>query len=176
MRKLKLEELGRDNLSEYRSKAKVSISVVLDNLRSAMNVGSFFRTMDCFAIEKLYLTGISAKPPHPEINKTAIGATLSVEWEYHKDILELVTELKSSHHILGIEQTTESVALESYELQTDKPMVLIFGNEVNGLSESILPLLDKSIEIPQYGTKHSLNVAVCGGVVLHHFASKLKQL
>jgi len=177
MRKLKLEELERDNIAQYQDREKIKVSVVLDNIRSAMNVGSFFRTVDCFALSKIYLTGITAVPPHPEINKTAIGATLSVEWEYYKDVEELIKELKNEKTlVLGIEQTDKSIPLEEYTLDdANHSIVLVFGNEVEGLSESILPLLDDSIVIPQYGTKHSLNVAVCGGIVLHEFRQKIKK-
>ena len=177
MRKLKLEELGRDNIAQYQDREKINISVVLDNIRSAMNVGSFFRTSDCFALSKIFLTGITAVPPHPEINKTAIGATLSVEWEYHKDVAVLIKVLKTSGSlILGIEQTDKSIPIEEYTIQDkNRSIVLIFGNEVEGLSETVLPLLDDSIVIPQFGTKHSLNVAVCGGIVLHDFRQKIKK-
>lgn len=175
MRKLKLDELGRDSIDQFKKREKIPVSIVLDNIRSAMNVGSFFRTADCFASSKIYLTGITAAPPHPEINKTAIGATLSVEWEYRKSIKELLLELKEEAVLLGIEQTDQSVALENYTHDFEKPVVLIFGNEVEGLTEDILPLLDKSVEIPQYGTKHSLNVAVCGGIIMHTFHQELKK-
>lgn len=174
MRKLKLEELGRDSIDQFKQREKIPVSIVLDNIRSAMNVGSFFRTADCFALSKIYLTGITAAPPHPEINKTAIGATLSVEWEYHKSIYDLVSVLKKEASILGIEQTDQSIALEDYPHHFEKPVVLIFGNEVEGITTDILPLLDKSIEIPQYGTKHSLNVAVCGGIILHTFHQEFR--
>ncbi len=175
MRKLKLEELQRDDVESYKSKKKFPISIVLDNIRSAMNVGSFFRSSDAFAVKKIYLCGITAKPPHAEINKTAIGATRSVEWSYHPDIKQLIVELKSEDkYIIGIEQTTESVPLKDFKPNEEREIVLVFGNEVEGLSEIILELLDQCIEIKQYGTKHSLNVSVCGGVVLHHMVSQMQ--
>ena len=175
MRKLKLTELGRLDPEEYKSKVKQPVVVVLDNLRSAMNVGSFFRTADAFAIEKIYLCGISARPPHKEITKTAIGATETVEWEYVDSIEKLIPVLKEKYyHIYGVEQTTHSIALQ--DVTPQYPAVLVFGNEVNGLTEEILPLLDACIEIPQYGTKHSFNVAVCGGIVLWEYLKILREL
>lgn len=175
MRKLKLHELGRKSLDEYRTTEKVNIVLVLDNIRSAMNVGSFFRTADAFALEKIHLCGITATPPHREINKTAIGADQSVEWDYTKDIVDAVIHLKKEgYQIVGVEQTNDSQMLQSFKPDPDQSYALIFGNEVNGLSDNILPLLDNCLEIPQFGTKHSLNVAVSGGVVIWHFmASKI---
>lgn len=170
MRKLKLHELGRSSLAEYQQKGKTKITLVLDNIRSAMNVGSFFRTADAFALEKIVLCGITAQPPHREINKTAIGADQSVEWIYEKDISKAVSTLKQEgYHITGVEQTDESVLLQEFKPDPNCPYALIFGNEVNGLSDSILPALDRCIEIPQFGTKHSLNVSVSAGIVIWHF-------
>jgi len=167
MRKLKLEELERIDVDNYKSLEKQPIVIVLDNIRSAMNVGSFFRTADSFALDHIYLTGITATPPHPEINKTAIGATLSVEWSYQKEVGLVIEKLKNQGYlILGIEQTDESVSLESFSYDIDQKIALVFGNEVDGISQSLLSHLDVAIEIPQFGTKHSLNVAVCGGIVV----------
>jgi len=167
MRKLKLKELNRVDVSTYKTIEKTPIVIVLDNIRSAMNVGSFFRTADSFALEHIYLTGISAKPPHPEINKTAIGATLSVEWSHNPEIATTIDLLKSKgYRIVGIEQTDSSVPLEAYTYDMKSKTALVFGNEVSGISASVLPLLDDAVEIPQFGTKHSLNVAVCGGIVI----------
>ena len=169
MRKLKLEELNRISVEDFKKKKKTPICIVLDNVRSALNVGSIFRTSDAFAIEKIYLVGITARPPHKEINKTAIGATASVDWEYNDNIVEVIKDLKSNDYtILGIEQTDTSVFLNEYKSNESK-IALIFGNEVNGLSEEVLPLLDQSVEIPQIGTKHSLNVSVCAGICIWHF-------
>ncbi len=173
MRKLKLTELGRLSPEEYRKEKKFPVVVVLDNLRSAMNVGSFFRTADALAISKMYLCGITAKPPHKEITKTAIGATETVDWQHFEDITTLIGELKAEgYKIFGVEQTTKSISLELFEVS--EPLVLIFGNEVDGLSSSILNDLDGCIEIPQFGTKHSFNVAVCGGIVLWHSINHLR--
>lgn len=170
MRKLKLEELGRISTSEFRAQEKIPIVVVLDNIRSAMNVGSFFRTSDAFKIERILLCGITAQPPHKEILKTAIGATQSVNWSYHENILKATEGLKvEGYKIVGIEQTTESISIADYSVQIDQKYAILFGNEVQGLSDELLPELDQAIEIPQFGTKHSLNVSVCGGIVLWHF-------
>ena len=170
MRKLKLQELGRPSFEEFKNVKKQSIILVLDNIRSGLNVGSFFRTADAFALEKILLCGISVKPPHKEINKTAIGADSSIEWEYVQQIAPaLATLKKEGYQLIGVEQTDASVALQEFKASANTKYALIFGNEVNGLSESILPLLDACIEIPQFGTKHSLNVSVSGGVVLWHF-------
>ncbi len=166
MRKLKLEELGRLSVEAYHMIPKTPVVVVLDNIRSAVNVGSVFRTADAFAIEKIIICGISATPPNREISKTAIGATESVSWEYIEDISEAVLLLKSDGYtIAGIEQTDHSVKLGSVLPETGK-IAIVLGNEVDGISEEILNHLDLCIEIPQYGTKHSLNVSVCAGIVL----------
>ena len=175
MRKLKLQELNRPSLEEYKVSEKLPIVVVLDNIRSGMNIGSVFRTSDAFQIQKIYLTGISATPPHREITKTAIGATESVDWEHIKDVSQCIVQLKEKGFtICGIEQTDASIPLTEIKEQFDKPIVLVFGNEVNGISEAVLPLLDKAIEIQQFGTKHSLNISVCAGICLWHFSRILR--
>lgn len=167
MRKLSLQELGRVDIDAFKTLDKIPIVVVLDNIRSAHNVGSFFRTADAFKIEHIYLCGITAQPPHREITKTAIGATESVAWSYTKDIVDIVNDLKSrDYHIIGIEQTDSSIPLSEISTNENCMHALIFGNEVQGLSDALLPLLDQAVEIPQYGTKHSLNVSVCGGIVM----------
>lgn len=167
MRKLKLSELGRSSVEEYRASSKLPVTVILDSIRSAHNVGSIFRTSDAMAIQQLVLCGITAKPPHKEINKTAIGATNSVEWSYEEDIVQVVSKAKKEGQlIIGIEQTNKSVALQDYEFNSGQSLVIIVGNEVDGISEGILPLLDIALEVPQFGTKHSLNVAVCTGIIL----------
>ena len=166
MRKLKLDELNRPSLQEFQELKKFPVTVVLDNIRSGHNVGSFFRTADGFALEKIILCGYTPAPPHPEIFKTAIGATRAVSWSHISDIKLALDELKSEgYHCVGVEQTTRSISLTEAKIP-NQPMALIFGNEVNGLTTSILPLLDEVWEVPQFGTKHSLNVAVCGGIVL----------
>ena len=173
MRKLKLEELGRVGVDDYKSIDKIPIVVVLDNIRSAMNVGSFFRTSDAFKIEQLVLCGITATPPHKEILKTAIGASSSVEWVHITDVEAALRALKSrNYEIIGIEQTDQSQDMSSYVVDTSKKYALVFGNEVKGISDQALPILDVALEIPQYGTKHSLNVSICGGIVMWHFAEK----
>ncbi len=170
MRKLKLKELGRISVEEYKNREKTPIVLVLDNIRSAMNIGSFFRTADAFAIEKIYICGISATPPHKEINKTAIGATESVDWEYYKTTRQCLMDLKDKGYIInGIEQTDQSVMLNEFVPDKDKKYALVFGNEVSGISDDVLDLLDLSLEIPQFGTKHSFNVAVSGGIILWHY-------
>ena len=175
VQKLKTWELHRPAIDEYKSLEKLPIICILDNVRSAMNVGSFFRTSDAFAIQKLILCGITATPPHKEITKTAIGATESVDWEHADDIEQTIRRLKTDGYIIiSIEQTTASVPLNEFPIHSDQKYALIFGNEVEGVSEKAILLSDYCIEIPQYGTKHSLNVSVCGGVVLWQFVSIIK--
>lgn len=170
MKKLQLEELERISPEEFKNKAKFPIVVVLDNIRSALNVGSVFRTCDAFNIEMVYLCGITACPPNKEINKTAIGASDTVAWEYHKDIASVIAALKmDGYNLCAIEQTDESKPLHSFEVKVDEKYALILGNEVDGVNEDILTKMDHAIEIPQFGTKHSLNVSVCAGIVLWHF-------
>ena len=170
MRKLKLDELGRLSRSEFKEIEKIPVTIVLDNIRSGMNVGSFFRTADAYKIERIILCGITAQPPHKEILKTAIGASQTVEWSYDADVESAVDQLKTEdYHIVGIEQTDRSIELNNYEVHRDKKYAIVFGNEVNGISESILPKIDDCIELAQYGTKHSLNVSVCGGIVIWYF-------
>jgi tRNA G18 (ribose-2'-O)-methylase SpoU len=166
MRKLKLDELERLTVDEFVSTEKTPIIVVLDNIRSALNVGSIFRTSDAFAIEKIIICGISATPPNREINKTAIGATESVAWEYFESICDAIKKLKDEDFkIIGVEQTDQSILLPEFKATNEK-MAVIFGNEVDGISDEILGMIDTCIEIPQFGTKHSLNVSVCAGIVL----------
>lgn len=174
MRKLKLEELGRITTAEFKAADKVDIIVLLDNIRSGLNVGSIFRTSDAFRIRKIILSGITAQPPHREVLKTAIGATDSVEWEYIMDPIEEIETLKQKEwKIIAIEQTDNSISLEEFQPKQGKKYLLIFGNEVGGVSDELLPLVDDAIEIPQYGTKHSLNVAVCYGITIWDIIGKL---
>lgn len=175
MRKLKLEELGRQSIDAFKASDKIPIIAVLDNIRSALNVGSVFRTADAFAIEGIVICGISATPPNREITKTAIGATESVQWSYQKDIKEAITSLKfEGYTIVGIEQTNHSILLDDFKPNSQK-LAVIFGNEVDGISDSIMEDLDIALEIPQYGTKHSLNVSVCAGIVLWELSRKFRQ-
>lgn len=174
MRKLKLNELGRIGAEEFKNKTKTPIIVVLDNIRSAMNVGSFFRLADGLAIEKICICGISAVPPHREISKTAIGAENSVYWIYFEDVVKCIELIKSEGYtIVGIEQTDLSESLENLIIDSSNKYCLIFGNEVDGLSVDILPLLDKAVEIPQFGTKHSFNVSTAGAIVIWEFIRQL---
>lgn len=170
MKKLQLEELNRISSDEFKEVQKFPIVIVLDSIRSALNVGSMFRTSDAFMIEKVYLCGITACPPNKEINKTAIGASETVAWEYHEDITSVVSSLKTDgYKLCAIEQTDESIDLNNFKVESDLKYALILGNEVDGVNEEILPSMDYAIEIPQFGTKHSLNVSVCAGIALWHF-------
>jgi 23S rRNA (guanosine2251-2'-O)-methyltransferase len=175
MKKLKLEELGRITVDEFKQSDKIPVSIVLDNVRSLHNVGSAFRTSDAFRFEKIYLTGITGTPPHREIEKTALGATQSVEWEYNENPAAILQKLKSNgYYILVIEQTTTSIPLHQFEPLSGKKYALVFGNEVNGVAEESIALADEAIEIPQTGTKHSLNVSVCLGIIAWEFFKKLR--
>lgn len=170
MRKLKLEELGRISVEAFKASDKIPVAVVLDNIRSMHNIGSVFRTSDAFRIEKIYLCGITAKPPHKEIRKTALGATESVNWEYFEDTIELILKLKKENYrMIAVEQTESSKSLDDFELKFDEKYAVIFGNEVDGVQQEVVNLSDNCIEIPQEGTKHSLNVSVCAGIVLWEF-------
>ncbi len=168
MRKLRLSELNRPNLETYQAAVKFPVVVVLDNIRSGLNIGSFFRTTEAFLFESIYLTGICATPPHKEIEKTAIGSTDSVHWKYYEKVTDCIIQLKADGYtIIGVEQTDNSQSLVSFRPPVpQEKLALIFGNEVKGVSNDVLPLLNEAIEIPQHGTKHSLNVSVCGGIVL----------
>ena len=174
MKKLKLDELGRISIDEFKDAEKISVSILLDNIRSLHNVGSAFRTADAFRIEKIYLTGITGTPPHREIHKTALGSTDSVAWEYFEKPEEAASKLKDQgYQIIIIEQTSESIPLQKINLEMKKKYCLVFGNEVNGVSEPVIGLGDAAIEIPQTGTKHSLNISVCLGIVVWEVFCKL---
>lgn len=174
MRKLKLDELNRVSVDEFKSQQKLPVAVVLDNVRSMHNVGSVFRTGDGFAIEQICLCGITSQPPHREIEKTALGATQSVNWTYYTDTLQAVTQLRNEgYQIIAIEQAENSVMLNNFEPQTDKKYALIFGNEVNGVGDDVMTTIDTCLEIPQFGTKHSFNIVVSAGIVLWDFFAKL---
>ncbi len=173
MRKLKNNELARISAEDFKSAKKTPIIVVLDNVRSAMNVGSVFRTADAFLIEKIYLCGITATPPNKEIMKTALGANDSVDWEYIKDTKDIIRKLKANNHqIVGVEQTKNATFLNNFE-PLNKKVVLVFGHEVFGVSQEVIDLCDECIEIPQFGTKHSLNISVSVGVVLWEVWQKM---
>jgi 23S rRNA (guanosine2251-2'-O)-methyltransferase len=170
-RKLKLWELNRVSEEEFKAQKKAPVIVILDSIRSLNNIGSFFRTADAFNIEKIYLCGITATPPHREIQKTALGATESVKWEHRENILDLLHELKAEGvTIASIEQAEKTTFLQHVPNLEFKKIALIFGNEVDGVDQEAINLSDHILEIPQFGTKHSLNVSVCAGVVLWEFA------
>lgn len=174
MRKLSLKELNRVDIATFKKQAKTPLVVVLDNIRSAHNVGSAFRTADSFALEKIYLCGITATPPHREILKTAIGATDSMEWVHHKTTSAAIEELRAAgYKVLAIEQADKSIMLQDFEVSTTEKYALIFGNEVMGVSNEAMAMIDDCIEVPQFGTKHSLNISVCMGVVVWDFFKKL---
>lgn len=165
-----MHELGRLSVPEFREREKIPVCVLLDNVRSLHNVGSAFRTADAFSLEKIILTGITGCPPHREIQKTALGATESVAWEYTSDPIQAILGLKEEGYtIIAVEQTTESITLQSFAPEPGSRYCLIFGNEVDGISEAVIAHADLAIEVPQAGTKHSLNISVCLGVVTWEF-------
>jgi tRNA G18 (ribose-2'-O)-methylase SpoU len=175
MRKRLNEELGRKSVDQFRDSEKSPFSIILDNVRSHNNIGSVFRTADAFLVEKIYLCGITAVPPHRDIQKTALGATESVLWEYRETTVEAVNELKSSgYSIVAIEQVDGSVVLQDFRVMQGKKYALIFGHEINGVDQAVIDLCDHCIEIPQFGTKHSFNIAVSAGIVLWELNRKLK--
>ena len=172
-KKLKLEELNRLSVLEFKALEKDPIIVLLDDVRSLNNIGSIFRTCDAMGVKKIYLCGITAQPPHREIRKTAIGASKSVDWEYEKDASKIATKYRElGYEIIGVEQTSKSVSLENYQLN-NRHTLLIFGNEINGVSQKLIDLCDLTLEIPQWGTKHSMNISVCLGVVLWDLKKQL---
>jgi 23S rRNA (guanosine2251-2'-O)-methyltransferase len=174
MRKLKLDELNRATVDEFKQQDKLQVVVVLDNVRSMHNIGSIFRTSDALAVTAVYLCGITARPPHREIEKTALGATQSVTWEYFDDTLKAIEKLRADgYQIVAIEQAENSTMLNEFKPSGDEKYALIFGNEVNGVSEEAMQLIDTCIEIPQFGTKHSFNIVVSAGIVLWDFYSKI---
>lgn len=175
MRKLTMEELGRATPESFREQSKTPIVLVLDNLRSALNVGSVFRTADAFALEKIYLCGITAAPPHREILKTALGSTDTVVWEYTEDATLAITSLKNEgYEVWAVEQVEGSKQLQGFDYQSNAKIALVFGNEVDGVGEETLRNCDGCLEIPQFGTKHSLNVAVCVGIVVWELIRRIK--
>ena len=167
MRKLSMEELGRKSVEEFKQSDKTPVIIVLENIRSAYNVGSVFRTSDAFLVEAIYIIGYSAKPPHKEIKKTALGAEETVEWQYFKSSAEAIDELRAKgFNIYAAEQTEGSYKLNAISIESDEKIAVIFGNEVTGVEQSTIHLCDGCIEIPQLGMKHSLNIATAAGVVL----------
>lgn len=174
MRKLKNEELERLDISEFKSAEKSPIIIVLDNIRSLNNIGSVFRTSDAFLIEKIYLCGITAQPPHNDIRKTALGSTETVAWQYAENTIDVIKTLKAdSVKICAIEQAEEATLLNDFKPQPNQKYAFVFGNEVKGVAQNVVNASDVVIEIPQYGTKHSLNISVSCGVVVWDVFSKL---
>jgi len=175
MRKLRNEELDRLTVEEMQKTVKKPIVIVLDNIRSMHNVGSAFRTADAFLCEKIFLCGITAQPPHREIHKTALGATESVDWKHHEHTFEVVNKLKNDgYKIASIEQADQSISLEKFTPHVHEKIALVFGNEVKGVQEEVVKNSDYVIEIPQFGTKHSLNISVSIGVVVWDLVNKMK--
>ena len=173
-RKLKNSELDRKSIAEFRQAEKTPIIVILDNVRSLNNIGSIFRTADAFLIEKIYLCGITATPPHKDIQKTALGATDAVDWEYTEDAFKLVQKLQQENvKVYSVEQAENAVMLQEFEPQKGKKYALIFGNEVKGVQQKLVSAGDGVLEIPQLGSKHSLNISVSAGVVLWDVFSKI---
>ena len=175
MRKITNQELNRPSVDEFATMGRIPVVVVLDNVRSAQNIGAFFRTGDAFAIERVALCGITATPPSRDIHKSALGAELTVKWDYYPTTLECVEQLKASGYtILAVEQVEGSVMLDELEIDPEKRYALIFGNEVEGVDQAVVDQTDGAIEIPQVGTKHSVNVSVAGGIVLWPFFVALR--
>ena len=174
MKKLKNKDLQRINIEEFKITKKTPITIILDNVRSALNVGSVFRTSDAFVIENIILCGITATPPNKEIRKAALGATDSVNWKYFKNTTDAAQQLiNEGYYVVGIEQTDKSTLLSKFELP-EKPIAIILGNEVNGVDQEVINLCNEVIEIPQFGTKHSLNIAVTTGIVIWDLWGKLR--
>lgn len=175
MQKLKLDDLNRVSVDEFKEQEKLPVIVVLDNVRSMHNIGSVFRTADGFSIAGVYLCGITAQPPHREIEKTALGATQSVNWQHFETTLDAVSALKADgYEIIAIEQAAGSTMLNTYQPDGSKKFALIFGNEVNGVADEVMAQIDQCIEIPQFGTKHSFNITISAGIVLWDFFAKLR--
>ena len=174
MRKLENKELERKTIEDFKEAEKTPFIIVLDDIRSLHNIGSVFRTADAFLIEKIYLCGITAIPPNKEIHKTALGATETVAWEYQKDILAVINSLKKEDvSVFAIEQVENSIFLQDFKIETRKKYALVFGNEVYGVSQKAIEICDGTIEIPQLGTKHSLNISVSAGIVVWDLFQKM---
>lgn len=168
-----MDALGRKSAEEFRNASKIPVIAVLENVRSAYNVGSVFRTADAFLLEAVYITGYTAHPPHKEIKKTALGAEDTVRWKYFKEMADAVADLRSEGYIIfGVEQVSTSISLEKFEQEANTKLAFIFGNEVTGVEHKTLELCDGTVEIPQMGTKHSLNIATAAGVVLWEVVRK----
>lgn len=171
-----MTELNRMTVDEFKKAKRLHLTVVLDEVRSLYNVGSVFRSSDAFCIDKIYLCGITATPPHPEIHKTALGAEDSVDWIYKKNTMDAINELhKSGYTVLAIEQVEGSISLQDFIPMENKSYAIVFGNEVKGVQQEVVDACDGCIEIPQYGTKHSLNVSVTAGIVLWELSNKMRK-
>ena len=177
MRKLENSELDRKSVEAFKESEKTPIILVLDDIRSLHNIGSVFRTADAFLIEKIFLCGITATPPNKEIHKTALGATETVAWEHHENVLQVIETLKKENVMtLAIEQVESAIFLQDFEVEKNKKYALVFGNEVYGVSQEAVAICDGCIEIPQLGTKHSLNISVSAGIVVWDLFSKIKNI
>ena len=175
MRKLKNEELNRKSVKDFRVSKKMPLIIILDNVRSLNNIGSVFRTADAFLIEKVYLCGITASPPHKDIHKTALGATENVLWEYVNSTADIVQKLQTEGvSVWPIEQTEDSTSLDIFQPEPNKSYAFVLGNEVRGVSQEVIDICNKALEIPQFGTKHSLNISVATGLVIWDFFIKTK--
>ena len=167
MRKLLNEELDRLSVEAFKKVEKIPFMLVLDNVRSLHNIGSVFRTADAFRLEGIYLCGITATPPHREIHKTALGATESVSWEFRENTIDAIAELKEQDYLIySVEQTEDAVLLDQVQLTGNQKYALVFGHEIRGVDQQVVDMSDQCIEIPQYGTKHSLNISVSAGIVI----------
>jgi len=173
-RKLANEELDRLDIEEFKASDKFPVVLVLDNIRSLNNIGSIFRTADAFRVERIYLCGITAQPPHRDIQKTALGATESVDWEYAEDVVKVLKDLNASHTLIAVEQTENAVILTDFIPEKHERLALIFGNEVKGIQQEAIDLCDTVVEIPQKGTKHSFNIAVSVGISLWDIFTKTR--
>ena len=175
MRKLKNEELNRKSVKDFRVSKKMPLIIVLDNVRSLNNIGSVFRTADAFLIERIYLCGITASPPHKDIHKTALGATENVLWEYVHSTADIVQKLQTEGvSVWPIEQTEDSTSLDLFQPEPNKSYAFVLGNEVRGVSQEVIDICNKALEIPQFGTKHSLNISVATGLIIWDFFIKTK--
>jgi 23S rRNA (guanosine2251-2'-O)-methyltransferase len=176
MRKLLNEELNRLSVEEFKNAHKIPLVIVLDNVRSMNNIGSVFRTADAFLVSKVYLCGITAIPPHKDIHKTALGATESVEWEYFENTIDVIRKLKEEDYfVLSIEQAENSIKLDNFTPGPSQKIAVVFGHEVRGVHQDVVNNCDAVLEIPQFGTKHSLNISVCAGIVIWELAKRMIQ-